>query len=45
MQWALRMNADGESEEGSEMRSLECAAEKTSMEAESSSGVSGSIVY
>jgi hypothetical protein len=44
IQWVVRRNADAESEDGSAMWSRECIAEKTSMEAESSSEVSGSIV-
>jgi len=44
IQWAVSRNADAESEDGSAMWSRECIAEKTSMEAESSSEVSGSIV-
>jgi len=43
IQWAVRRKAGAECEEGSATRSLECTAEKMSMEIKSSSWVSGSL--
>jgi hypothetical protein len=43
MHCAANRKAVGERDEGRERSRRECTAEKTSMEAESSSGVSGSV--